>query len=230
LDKIQIIEKLFLHIVCYSYLLIPLSFFLSKNRFKERIPFFIAIYGVLFFCLLMAYGDVPKNYKKAYQFIYTYTEYLFLTFLIWPTITAKKFKRVVVILSISFLAFQIFYFFNTNNTRLDSVPIGIETILMLVYIVYFFLQFSKNTGATYIYDHYLFWLSVGILVYLGGSFFFFILINHLSNEQINTFGNITYLTEVFKNILFAIGIFVYSKNKTQRKDTNQRNVPNLDMI
>jgi len=160
----------------------------------------------------MAYGDVPKNYKKAYQFIYTYTEYLFLTFLIWPTITAKKFKRVVVILSISFLAFQIFYFFNTNNTRLDSVPIGIDT------------------GATYIYDHYLFWLSVGILVYLGGSFFFFILINHLSNEQINTFGNITYLTEVFKNILFAIGIFVYSKNKTQRKDTNQRNVPNLDMI
>lgn len=230
MGKIQIIEKLFLHIVCYSYLLIPLSFFLSKNRFKDRIPFFIAIYGVVFFCLLMVYADVPKNYKKAYQFIYTYTEYLFLTFLIWPTIRGKKFKRVIVILSISFLAFQIFYFFSTNNTRLDSVPIGIETILMLVYIVYFFLQFSKTSGSAYIYDHYIFWLSVGILVYLGGSFFFFILINHLPPDQINTFGNITYLTEFLKNILFGVGIFIYAKNKNQQKGTKYNSIPNLDMI
>ena len=229
MDKIQIIEKLFLHIVYYSYLLLPLSLLLLKNKLKDKIPLSIAVYGIVFFFLLNTYKDIPKDYIKTYLFCYTYLEYLFLTFLIWPVIKNKLFKRLIVASSILFLVFQILYYFNSNNSRLDSVPVGIETILMLVYIVYFFLQFSKNSGTTYIYDHYIFWLSAGILVYLGGSFFFFILINHLSAEQINTFGNITYLTEVFKNILFVIGIFIYSKNKNQTKETNYNSIPYLDM-
>lgn len=219
-----------MHIVYYSYFLLPLSLLFSKNKFKDKIPLSIAIYGIVFFFLLNTYKSIPKEYIKTYLFCYTYIEYLFLTYLIWPVIKDKQFKKFIVVSSILFLVFQILYYLNTNNTRLDSVPIGIETILMLVYIVYFFLQFSKTSGSTYIYDHYIFWLSVGILVYLGGSFFFFILINHLPPDQISTFGNITYLTEFLKNILFGVGIFIYAKNKSQLKGTKYNSIPNLDMI
>ena len=113
--------------------------------------------------------------------------------------------------------------------RLDSVPIGIETILVLVYIFFFFYEFSKRPTGNYIYNHYCFWIAVGILIYLGGSFFFYILFNHLNEEEINTFGNITYIAEVIKNVLFVTALFVYDKNPIRIKK-EPTSVPYLDMI
>lgn len=129
-----------------------------------------------------------------------------------------------------FFLFQITYVLSGKVKRLDTVPIGIETILMLTYIIYFFFQFSKRIETTYIYNHYAFWFAVGILVYLGGSFFFFILINHLTEEQVNTFGNLTFLAEILKNILFIIGVIMYARNQKNLKNQNQNSVPYLDMI
>jgi len=82
----------------------------------------------------------------------------------------------------------------------------------------------------FIYNHYCFWLAVGILIYLGGSFFFYILIDHLTREQVNTFGNLTFLAEVLKNILFLAAIFIYARYPISKQDKNSSSVPYLDMI
>jgi len=134
------------------------------------------------------------------------------------------------LLSILFFVFQIVYVFTTEIKRLDSVPVGIETILILIYIFFFFFELSKNVNGLFIYNHYCFWLAVGILIYLGGSFFFYILIDHLSRDQVNTFGNLTYLTEVLKNILFVAAIFIYNRYPLGKTDKNSNSVPFLDMI
>ncbi|MBK5269418.1 MAG: hypothetical protein JJE22_00260 [Bacteroidia bacterium] len=112
---------------------------------------------------------------------------------------------------------------------LDTIPIGIETILILTYIIYFFYEFSKDTRNLYIYNHYCFWIAVGILIYLGGSFFFFILFNQLSNDQIATFGNITYLAEIIKNILFSLSIFIYQRYTLENTKEKTSSLPYLDM-
>jgi hypothetical protein len=113
---------------------------------------------------------------------------------------------------------------------LDSIPIGIETILLLFYILYFFYQFSKNLSTEYIYNHYVFWVSVGILIYLGGSFFFFILFDHLNKGQVETFGNMTYVAEIIKNILFGLAIFIHSRFHFNKSENKPASVPYLDMI
>jgi hypothetical protein len=110
------------------------------------------------------------------------------------------------------------------------VPIGIETILLLIYIIYFFYTFSKRLNSLYIYNHYVFWIAVGILIYLGGSFFFFILIEHLTKEQVDAFGNLTYLAEIIKNILFGLALFIYSRYPFEKPEKNNTSVPFLDMI
>jgi hypothetical protein len=110
------------------------------------------------------------------------------------------------------------------------VPIGIETILLLIYILYFFYQFSKNLDTSYIYNHYAFWIAVGILIYLGGSFFFFILFDYLNPDEVETFGNMTYVAEIIKNILFAAGIYIYSKYPFKNKPERKEPIPFLDHI
>jgi hypothetical protein len=128
-----------------------------------------------------------------------------------------------------FIIFQIAYVTSTSHKRLDSIPIGIETILLFIYIFYFFYEFSKQIKDTFIYNHYTFWIAVGILIYLGGSFFFFILVNDLDKNQRDNFGTITYVAEIIKNLLFAFAIFVYKKFPSNQTHKLPKNIPNLDM-
>ena len=125
--------------------------------------------------------------------------------------------------------YQFFYITSVDFTKLDSISIGIETILVFIYIFYFFYEFSKNTKDFFIYNHYGFWLAVGIMIYLGGSFFFYILINSLTESEIDKFKNMTYVAEITKNLLFAFSIFIYKKHPINKPQNHSKNIPNLDM-
>ncbi len=230
--KIQTIEKLFYYIVAYSYLLFPICFFFIGNKKKEAIPILIALYGIVCFCFLIYYeeGGIPKDVKKYFLTSYTIFEYSIFTFIFWINFRKDKFRRLLLLASVLFFGFQLFYVLTTKVKGLDSVPIGIETILILIYVVYFFYSFSKRLSDFYIYNHYVFWIAVGILVYLGGSFFFFILFQQLSTDQKNNFGNITYVAEIIKNLLFVIALFTYTRYPFKKPEKNSNPVPFLDLI
>jgi len=175
--------------------------------------------------------DIPKGIKLYYNAFYTLLEYSFFTFIFWRQIKSKFFRRFVLAASALFLLFEFYYISNTEVEKyLDSVPIGIETILIFIYIFFFFFDFSKNVKTTFIYNHYCFWLSVGILIYLGGSFFYYMLVNHLDEKEVDRLANLTYIAETIKNILFAIAMIIIQKFTINKINTHPKNIPNLDMI
>lgn len=132
----------------------------------------------------------------------------------------------MVVISALFLLFQIAYIFTTSINRIDSIPVGIETLILYGYIFYFFYTRFKNIDNQYINNHYCFWISIGIMIYLGGSFFFYILGNHLTQEENDKYWFYTYFGEIGKNILFGVALYVFSKHSKQ-KIPNQ-NIPYLD--
>jgi hypothetical protein len=228
--KSKHIEKLFYYIVAYSYLLLPLSFLIAKKKYKSNIPILLTVYGLVCFVFLFFYWDFSKNLRVNLQSIYTFFEYSVFAYVFYINIKNRVIRNIIVAISVLFFCFQTFYIFYRETSRLDSIPIGIETIVLLFYIIYFFYQFSKELSTTYIYNHYAFWISVGVLIYLGGSFFFFILVDHLSNDQREAFGDLTYVTEMIKNILFSVAIFTVYKYPFQKIKNHQDSIPYLDMI
>jgi hypothetical protein len=216
--------------VTYSYLILPLAFLLFRSKIKDRIPATLTLYGLVFFGYLMIYYETPKDLRKYVQAFYTLLEYSFFTYIFWFHIRKKAFKNLILIASVSFITFQIFFVTTATFIRLDSIPIGIETILLFIYIFYFFYEFSKYIEDTFIYNHYTFWIAVGIMIYLGGSFFFYILINSLTLSEIEKFGNMTFVAEIIKNLLFAFSIFIYKKYPVNKVQNHSKNIPNLDMI
>ncbi len=217
-------------IVTYSYLILPLCFFLFQSKIKDKLLVLLALYGIIFWGLLMCHGLLPKDIRKYYQAFYTFLEYSVFTYIFWYNIRNKIFRNFIILISVLFIFFQIFYVTTTTLNKLDSIPIGIETIFIFIYIFYFFYEYSKNIKDSFIYNHYCFWISVGILIYLGGSFFFYILINQLDSSQIETFGNLTYIAEIIKNLLFAVSLFFYKKFPTDNIQNKPPKIPNLDMI
>ncbi len=230
-SKSKIIEKLFYYIVAFSYLLLPLGYFISRSKKSETVPVALAVYGIICCTFLFCIRNkiIPKELWGYFQISYTFFEYAVFTLLFWTNIRQKQVRRLIVIASVLFFTFLLFYVLIAKVKRLDTVPIGIETILILTYIIYFFYEFSKDSRNFYIYNHYCFWIAVGILIYLGGSFFFFILFNQLSNDQIETFGNLTYLAEIIKNILFALSIFIYHRYSLENNKEKTSSLPYLDM-
>jgi len=234
LEKSKIIEKLFYYIVAFSYLILPLCLLFPKNRKKEALPILLLIYGLVCFSFLFFYqyykADIPRTTKHYFRTFYTFFEYAIFAFLFWINLRNKNFKKIIIISSIAFFVFQFAYAVTAKVQRLDSVPIGIETILILIYIFFFFYEFSKNMNSLYIYNHYCFWIAVGVLIYLGGSFFFYLSINQLSKDEMETFGNFTYLAEIIKNILFALSLFMYGRQSFEKQEKKSSSVPFLDMI
>jgi len=218
-----------LEIVTYSYLIFPLFFLFFKGNFKETIVLLLAFYGLAFFSMLFFDDWIPLSIKKYYQAFYTFLEYSFFTCFIWLNIRSNNFKKFIFLVSILFIIFQLYFVMTTTLKRLDSVPIGIETILVFIFIFFFFFEFSKNSREIFIYNLYGFWIAVGIMIYLGGSFFFYILANNLDRDEAEKFINMTYIAEVIKNLLFAFAILMYKRHPENNIHKLPKNVPNLDM-
>jgi hypothetical protein len=229
--KIQTIEKLFTYmdeVVIYSYLIIPLIFLFNKNKKREVLS--IVIYGIVFFFLLFFFFDVPKSLRGYYQSFYTFLEYAFFAYFFWLNIKNKKVKQLIILLSFAFVGFQIIYSFATKFTRLDVLAVGIESILLFLYIFYFFYEHFGSPRNQFIYNNYCFWLSVGLLIYLGGSFFINILANEMEKSEKDKYWNLTYIAEIIKNVLFVVALLVFSRWPQENTQNKPSQVPFLDLI
>lgn len=193
--------------------------------------YIIFFYCIIFFVLNLIFDLIPRGSvgRKVYYFGYTFFEYISFASVFWLIIENRLLKRFIIITSILFICFQIIYYLSVQNIRLDTVPIGIETILVFILIFYFFFEQFKSTKDQLLYSNYVFWVVIGIMIYLGGSFFFNILANHLNNEQITDYWYWSYLADIIKNIFFGVGLIVFSRNPKQ-KQAIKPPLPYLDMI
>jgi len=225
------LEKLFYYILTFTFLLIPLTIFFFRNRIKRSDSIAMGSYGVLFFLLLYAIDNsfVPSSYLKLYQTGYTLFEYSFFTYFLFTNITIKSLRKIIVSLSFLFLLFLIYNFFWENLLKIDSIPVGIETILILIYISFFLYQNFHATTDVFIYNNSCFWLAIGILIYLGSTFFFNILVNHIEEEQIEKYWFLTYISDIIKNLLFCVSIIIYANTTQKEKLHNHKHIPYLDL-
>jgi hypothetical protein len=104
------------------------------------------------------------------------------------------------------------------ETGLDSVPIGVETILILLFSFYYLYEQMNENDTLFVYSKYEFWIVTGFMIYLAGSFFIYIFANQTAEAL--SYWYFTNIFSILKNILFSIGIFVSwkkAKSKGSRK-------------
>ena len=142
-------------------------------------------------------------------------------------VSQKGFKKIILLVIPLFLTFQVLHNLYSKKVRFDAIPSGIEAILLLAFILYYFYEDLMKSVKQSLLDRYEFWVCIGIMIYLAGTFFFYILANTMSRENVDQYWFITYIIEVIKNVLIAIGLLLYlvrfDKSPQKKKD-----VPNLD--
>lgn len=220
-----------LYLLNYSFLL-PVVVILLYNGRKKPTTFtaIILIYLLCLFVLNLYYEETRKILsKKLYYFIYTSIEYLSFTFIIWHLINSKTYKKILLLCSVFFLIFLVFFYSTTKIKRMDSIPVGIESLLLFIFIIFFFIEYFKNMYSSLL-GNPSFWFIAGILIYLSITFFFNILVNNLDNIAHQQYYFYSYLGDILKNILFSFALFSHLKQKniadSQLKNTH---IPFLDI-
>ncbi len=189
---------------------------------------YVLITYLTFFFIFNFFFDESKSIlgRKNYYFFYTILEYYSFATLFFFSIPEKRFKYIYSISSVSFTIFLVLVYSFFKIERLDSIPIGIESIVLMIFIIYFFYFQLKNVTNKSIYEFSSFWIVLGVMIYIGFTFFFNILANYVSPQFFFKYYYYTYLGDIFKNILFSIAIFFSTKNHLP----NVASIPKLDMI
>lgn len=231
MDKIQNIENLFYSILTYTYLLPPLLLLILWNKLKhEKGSFWVSFYALLFFFVVLFEDKLATDSfsTRLYYQSFTFFEYIFFTGIFLQVIKPPRVRMIIVILSIAFSVFQIIYFLTERFKRIDSIPIGIESILVLVYIFYFFYELLREPKGRHLSENYCFWFAIGILVYLSGSFFINILANNMERAEIVKYWFLTYIADIIKNLFLAVGLIVMARHSPNQEKV-KKNLPYLDI-
>lgn len=215
------IENLFIYLAIYAEFvpgLCLLLFFKKVN--KERPLGVILIYSLLFALagIIDLYDLTPtKSYKIYFYSAITLFEYsLFCCFLLL-IIKNNIVKRYILFSIFAFALFHISYTYLSPNLYFDSIPIGIETILILIFSIYFLYEQINNPQIIFIYNNYRFWIIAGFMIYLSGSFFIYILAYYIPRSQLAFYWQFIDIFLILKNIFFTIGILVFALQPKIRK-------------
>jgi hypothetical protein len=215
------IENLFfiLHYVTDILIVLLFLLFISRTK-KERVLFFIFLYSSI--DLIINTLDYPFKVDLGLYVwpTFTFFEYLIFTFVIWVNLKKRKIQNLILILSILFILFTILYNITTNFRSYDSIPIGIETILILLFSFYYLYEQMNDTSNFFIYTKYQFWLVIGFMIYLAGSFFVFIFASRIGKNLLDQYWFLTNVFYSIMNILFSISFLIFIKSPArQAKNT-----------
>jgi len=144
--------------------------------------------------------------------IFTVIEYTLFSLFFYYLAEKKKFKSVITITSILFYIVAITNFwFLGKSKKFDSFPATLEAVLVMIYCIYYFYDQLNRPEVTFIYSKAHFWITVGIFIYLSGTFFLFVQSSVLSDTERSNFWIINLISNILKNILFSIAFIIPSK-------------------
>ncbi len=119
----------------------------------------------------------------------------------------------------SFLVANIFFQF-IKSENLDSVAVTVQGLfIMPLALVYYFEQI-KNPDSLFIYGTPNFWIVTGILLYLAGTFFIFILSENLTVKELDYYWPINYVFNTIKNLMFGLALYMYNKKHDHKEKDN----------
>src|SRR5690349_4458385 len=137
------IENLFLYLVaCFDLSIILLIFFYLSKLKPNKIVWLLVFYCCLNSITNWVSNSNPHNYYVIYV-IFTFLEYLTFAAIITLLIKNRNFKKLVILLSVAFSVVVFIHYEAGKSQRIDSIPIGIETILIILYAFYYLYEEIK---------------------------------------------------------------------------------------
>jgi hypothetical protein len=200
--------------------ILPIIFFLVfKQRNKEKILWVICIYAV-FSSLIDFFSPVLEHlhiiYPNTLNSLFTIIEYSFFAYFLYYNYNSKSYKYYCILGSIIFAGFAFYNLADGSQSKFDSYPASVESILLISYCILFFYGSLKSQEIELVYSSKNFWIVSAILFYLAATFILFISTIYMTKEEKHTYWSINLIANIVKNLLLAYAFLMKPKEKNTK--------------
>ena len=232
-DEITIFILQTLKYITYLSELLPFFvclIFLKRIISREKKVFFIytiliAILVIVGFSLLYIYKS-KENYYLVVR-VYNIIEYSLIAYFFSFYIKSNFVKKLLLFSTIGYFLFCLYNFLKENIPAMPFIPLSVEHILLLIFIIYYFYEIMQESVVEPIYQKAIFWISVAFIINSAGNFFLFLYSKNSFNDEVfKKQYTIIYTTvTVIKNLLLCLSILIKEKKDSLPPD----NLFNIDL-
>lgn len=187
-------------------------------------------YGLLafytFFCIFsdLVLTKLSLKYlgSELYAYrLFTFVEYFSLTIFVFYLVESSLIKKIIKFGSLFFILISILDIYTSSFESFDSLPSGIESILILSYTIFFI--YERFSSSNFAFNGFI-WIGIGFILFFSGTFFLFILSQNNFNDSsfILTYGYIVATFNIIKNLFLSIGILSETKKNTSSSHNLQK--------
>lgn len=163
----------------------------------------------------MLYDSSQNRDYTILFYIFTTIEYSFFAIFIYKILQKAYLKKVLLVCSVLFTGFCLFNIFFQPMHDFDSLPASIEALIILIFCILFLFEQINKPELVFIYSSYKFWVITGILISLAATFFLYAFASSMTLKQRDEWWVISHISNILRNILFAIAIIVYVKSSNK---------------
>jgi hypothetical protein len=182
-----------------------------------RIFFYYSISLFLLFIPVFYYRFVNPSDENRILFLrfFLITEFTFLSLFFYHIINSRIVKLIILLAIIPFILFSIYDYFNSKSILFSYIPLVIECLTFLSYILYFFYEKMRSNTVVPAYQTRPFWIAVAFTLFCSGNFFLFLFSNTTVKDELYKLQfTIIYSTfTILKNLFISIGLIIKVDNE-----------------
>lgn len=147
---------------------------------------------------------------------FTIIEFLTFSYFFYNITSNNIFKKGIFVSVFIFIPLCIVNYFLQKNsyTNIDTIPVTFQALLFMLLSVHYLFEQIKQPKTLFIYTTFEFWAVTGILIYLAGTFFIYLLSSNLSEKEFLKFWFINYVFNIQKNIFLIISFSFFKKKSS----------------
>ncbi len=188
---------------------------------KEK-TFIKAILGFYFFYSIVSDLFIHRLSLKYlnsefYSFrVFTIIEFISLSAVLFILLHSYVFKRILLVASSLFFAALIVDLLTNSVANFDSIPTGVESILILFYCI--LLLYESISEGKPLFSFSVFF-AVSLIIFFSGTFFLFIMSqNNFENEEFSQlYDYIVAISKILMTLIMSIGLLANTQSKVDAK-------------
>ncbi len=187
----------------YKYKHTPLKYFLMLLWLVVFVEFFGKFYFKVFYSNYIVFN------------IYHFINFTTLLLLYRAVIENKDYKKWVgLFIPIYIVSFFVNLLFQDYFTQIQTFPFIIGGLLVIISIIFYFLEILNTNKVLYVSKNLLFWISIGLLIYFVGKIPTRLMRNYWTEiSYYESIFIVEYILSIFMNICFIIGFICTGKQR-----------------
>jgi len=121
-----------------------------------------------------------------------------------------------------FISYCVYDYFSTKQPSIGFYPAAVESIIMIIAIIYFYFELMQEIVLLPVYTVMEFWIATALIIYFSGNFFLFVYSKTMIGEESFqvTYKFIYSSTIILKNTIISISIKFLQSNLQVIKNKN----------